>query len=398
MAKKKSSTKSKTSTKISIGKATTVKVPNIKPYKPSGAVVSAQKQLKTTEKAKPAAYTSRYGTQINNLADDIANRKGFSYDFTKDALYQNYKDQYTRSAQLGMQNATAQASALSGGYGNSYAATAGNLAYQENMAALNNVIPTLYEAAYNRYNTDLDNQRADLSMYQGLEDTDYARYRDTVGDWQSDRDYYAGRYDAAYNNDFNKYSADVSNKQWMYQQKNDNSQWKQQQDSTNYWQKKDYDLSRKANAAASRGSSGKKKSSTIPSDIKTKVKELAKNNDKQGIVDYLNNMEKGGILTAGQSDYVWSVILGYSNDDLPTYITSDGTTTRGLSKYPTYDSAIAAGADAKTTLSYVDFMRNLPSDRSLQTAGSYNDYLESQVKKGTKGKTSKKKSKKTKKK
>lgn len=396
MAKKKSSKKS--SSKITISKASTVKVPSIKSYTPSKAVKSAQSQLKATEKAKPAAYTSKYGTQITNLADSIANRKGFSYDFTKDALYQNYKDQYTRAAQLGMQNATAQASALSGGYGNSYAATAGNLAYQENMAALNNVIPTLYEAAYNRYNTDLENQRADLSMYQGLDDTDYSRYRDSVGDWQSDRDYYAGRADAAYNNDFNEYGAEVSNKQWMYEQKNANSQWKQQQDSSNYWQKKDYDLSKKASATASSGGSSKKKSSSIPSDIRTKVKELAKNNDKQGIVEYLNNMEKSGILTADQSDYVWSVILGYSNDDLPTYITSDGTTTRGMSKYPTYDSAIAAGADAKTTLSYVDFMRNLPSDRNLQTVGSYNDYLESQVKKATKAKASKKNSKKTKKK
>lgn len=43
----------------------------------------------------------------------LANRKGFSYDYTKDALYQNYKDQYQRQAQLGMQNATAQAAALS---------------------------------------------------------------------------------------------------------------------------------------------------------------------------------------------------------------------------------------------------------------------------------------------
>ena len=39
--------------------------------------------------------------------------------------------------------------------------------------------------------------------------------------------------------------------------------------------------------------------------------------------------------------------MGYTAKDLPTYITSDGTTTRGLSKYPTYDSAVAAGADAK---------------------------------------------------
>ena len=103
----------------------------------------------------------------------------------------------------------------------------------------------------------------------------------------------------------------------------------------------------------------------------------------------MNNMEKSGVLSADQSNYVWSVLLGYTAKDLPTYITSDGTTTRGLSKYPTYDSAVAAGADAKTTLSYVDFMRNLPSSRELQTVGSYNDYLEKQVNKNKKKQSSK---------
>ena len=207
MAKKKSS-----SSKITITKATTVKTPTIKSYTPSKAVNAAKSTLQKTEKARPAAYTSKYGTQITGLADAIANRKGFSYDYTKDALYQNYKDQYQRQAQLGMQNATAQAAALSGGYGNSYAATAGNLAYQENMSALNNIIPSLYEAAYNRYQTDLDNQRSDLSMYQGLDESDYAKYRDKVGDWQDDRNYYANRYDAAYNNDFNNYTSGDSSR------------------------------------------------------------------------------------------------------------------------------------------------------------------------------------------
>ena len=55
---------------------------------------------------------------------------------------------------------------------------------------------------------------------------------------------------------------------------------------------------------------------------------------------------------------------------------------------------VSAGADAKTTLSYVDFMRNLPSSRELQTVGSYNDYLEKQVNKNKKKQSSKKSKKK----
>ena len=56
MAKKKSS-----SSKITITKATTVKTPTIKSYTPSKAVNAAKSTLQKTEKARPAAYTSKYG-------------------------------------------------------------------------------------------------------------------------------------------------------------------------------------------------------------------------------------------------------------------------------------------------------------------------------------------------
>ncbi len=121
-----------------------------------------------------------------------------------------------------------------------------------------------------------------------------------VGDWQDDRNYYANRYDAAYNNDFNNYTANVSNQQWKYEQQNGNSQWRQQQNASNYWQNKDYQLSKKLrpllHPLVNEVRRAKGASSTggikIPTDIKSKVKELAKNNDTQGIAEYLNNMEK----------------------------------------------------------------------------------------------------------
>ena len=72
MAKKKSS-----SSKITITKATTVKTPTIKSYTPSKAVNAAKSTLQKTEKARPAAYTSKYGTQITGLADAIEIAKVF---------------------------------------------------------------------------------------------------------------------------------------------------------------------------------------------------------------------------------------------------------------------------------------------------------------------------------
>ncbi len=46
-------------------------------------------------------------------------------------------------------------------------------------------------------------------MLQGLDQTDYGRYRDTVYDWQNTRDYLAGRYDNERNFDFGMYQTNL---------------------------------------------------------------------------------------------------------------------------------------------------------------------------------------------
>ena len=200
-------------------------------------------------KDKPV-YESQYADTIKNLADKIANRKEFSYDFDADPMYQQYKDQYQRQAQLGMQNSMAQAAALTGGYGNSYASTAGNLAYQENMSQLNNVIPQLYQLAYDKYNNDLAGQRADLSMYQGLEDTDYGRYRDSVNDWNNDRGYYTDQYNNARNFDYGQYRDKVSDTQWRDQMNQSNYQAGKNYTADQYWKQTDYDYQKNRDAIA----------------------------------------------------------------------------------------------------------------------------------------------------
>ena len=52
---------------------------------------------------------------------------------------------------MASEDAVARASAMTGGYGNSYAATTGAQAFNEQMGQLNDVIPELYQLAYNRY-------------------------------------------------------------------------------------------------------------------------------------------------------------------------------------------------------------------------------------------------------
>lgn len=99
-----------------------------------------------------------------------------------------------------------QAAALTGGYGNSYAQTAGQQAYQGYLQQLNNIVPELYQMALDRYNQEGQNLKDMLSLTQGLEDSAYGRYRDTVSDWNTERGYASDEYWNQYNADYANYS------------------------------------------------------------------------------------------------------------------------------------------------------------------------------------------------
>ena len=80
--------------------------------------------------------------------------KDFDYNLNSDMLYQNYRDQYMQNGRQAMMDTLGQASALTGGYGSSYASTAGNQAYQQWLTQLNDKIPELYDRAYQHYSDD----------------------------------------------------------------------------------------------------------------------------------------------------------------------------------------------------------------------------------------------------
>ena len=95
----------------------------------------------------------------------------FSYDFNADALYQQYKDKYIQQGKMAMADTIGQASAMTGGYGNSYAATVGNQAYQASLQNLNDIIPELYQMAYDRYNQEGQDIRNNIAMLMADKDS-----------------------------------------------------------------------------------------------------------------------------------------------------------------------------------------------------------------------------------
>lgn len=179
-----------------------------KEYEESDIVKQAQDALNAQMAQKPGAYQSQWQTQLDDIMNKIQNREKFSYNFNEDALYQQYKDKAIQQGKMAMGDAIGQASAMTGGYGNSYAQSVGQQMYQKELQNLNDVIPELYQMALDRDNQEKQDLYNQFAMLGDRENLDYNRYRDSVNDWQSERDYLTNQYNTERDYDYSKYVDD----------------------------------------------------------------------------------------------------------------------------------------------------------------------------------------------
>ena len=133
--------------------------------------------------AKPV-YSGTYEQQLGDLYDKIQNREKFSYDVNADPLYDLYKDRYIQQGKLAMKDTTGQAAALTGGYGNTYAQSVGQQAYDAYLQNLSDVIPQLYGMAYDQYQDEGDRLKDLYGMAGQMRDAEYGRYRDDLSDYE----------------------------------------------------------------------------------------------------------------------------------------------------------------------------------------------------------------------
>lgn len=195
-------------------------------YSESDDVKKYRENLANHEKNKVGEWTGgTYADSLKQAVDKINNREKFSYDLNNDMLYQQYKQQYINQGRLAMTDTVGQASALTGGYGNSYAVNAGNQAYQGYLQKLNGVVPELYQLALDKYNAEGSDLYNKASLYGSMYDKEYGEYRDKVSDWNAEysrlsdkynneRTYDYGQYSDAYNRAFGQYQQKVSEDQF----------------------------------------------------------------------------------------------------------------------------------------------------------------------------------------
>ena len=186
-------------------------------YQRSDRVNEYYEKTRKLERNKPDEFESKYEGQISDILDNILNRPKFSYtaeDMTNDDLYKMYRDQYMRQGNLAMRDTMGNAAALTGGYGNTYASAAGQQAYDNYVAQLNNKALDFYDRAYQRYADEGQNLYNQMNVVTGLDNTDYQRYRDGVNDYYNDLNYYNGRYNQEYGYDYGEYLDRVAADKW----------------------------------------------------------------------------------------------------------------------------------------------------------------------------------------
>ena len=190
---------------------------NLPAYMKSPQVTEYYNRVQDYENNMPDPYESKYTDMIDDILDSIVNRPEFVYgteELNADPLYQMYADSYKRNAQLAMRDTMANATALSGGYGTSYAQSVGQQAYDATMAGLNDRALDFYDRAYGRYQDELQDLYNQMGVVTGLDATDYSRYRDEVSDYFTNRDYFNNRYNQEYGYDYGQYQDNLALQQW----------------------------------------------------------------------------------------------------------------------------------------------------------------------------------------
>jgi hypothetical protein len=201
-----------------------------KKWEESEALRKQQEALEAYKATKPGEYSSPNQQLSEEALKNWQNYKPFNFDINRDALYNQYKNNYMTQGKLAMQDTMGQAAALTGGYGNSYANTAGNQVYQGYLTKLNEVVPALQDAAYNRYLQGKNDAYNNWQVLQSKEAQDYSRYMDSINRFNAEYDRLYNEYQNAYNKEYSQFQYDDQMGYQQYQDALAQENWQKQFD------------------------------------------------------------------------------------------------------------------------------------------------------------------------
>lgn len=165
-------------------------------------------------------YSAKYDTaplegQLAGWLNEIDSYGDFEYDLNADLLYKQMADNYVQQGQLAMQDAMANAAAMTGGYGNSYAASVGNQAYQQHLTQLNNSIPALQQQALNVWQAGLDQLYGQLDAGSQQLNNLLALEAQNFAQWQANENAAYNEWLAGYNQINDQYNLGLNHANTM---------------------------------------------------------------------------------------------------------------------------------------------------------------------------------------
>lgn len=166
--------------------AVTPAQPNV--TQPATTNVTPQEAYQNWIDSKPADYNGNWTSQMENALNEVLGRGSFSYNPNEDPMYQSIVQNALVNGRRAMQDTMGNAAALTGGYGNSYASSAGQQAYQESLRGINDYLPNLYEMALKSYTAEGDRLTDNLAALRDADQMEYDRYRDNVDDYYKQGD------------------------------------------------------------------------------------------------------------------------------------------------------------------------------------------------------------------
>ena len=158
---------------------------------------------------KTPTYENQYADQIQSALSNIQNKKAWSYNADSDQAYQAAKKQYMREADRASADTMGQYASMTGGMPSTAAMTAGSQASDYYKTQLSDQLGNYINQDYQRYIDQLGADYDKLSALSSLEQGDYGKYQDQLGQHNTENAFsyqqFLDNYDANKAQDQTKY-------------------------------------------------------------------------------------------------------------------------------------------------------------------------------------------------
>jgi hypothetical protein len=207
---------------------------------------------------------------------------------------------------MAMMDAMGQAAAMTGGYGNSYAQSVGQQAYNQQLSQLNEIMPELYGMAYDRYNQEGQEILSMYDLYMNREAQEYGRYQDNLSDWYKEADRLTDNYNTLYEQDYNAWADDTNLKldNWKTETGIELDKWSTKTgiDHDDYWKNIEMEYEKELNRLNT-GTTGNNRSVSTEDDAYWTKQAKNTGGDVKCLNDLANRMRAAGC----SDDYIRAV-------------------------------------------------------------------------------------------